>query len=80
MFLPGYYLTLDSSNRVSDHMASIKTQVFGAAFSQCVMEFSYHVYGRNIGLFEIDLFNNASENQYPTKMFELKGILLFFVF
>ena len=55
-------------------MASIKTQVFGGAYSQCVMEFSYHVYGRNIGLFEIDLLNNGTEYSRPTKMFEVKGI------
>ena len=58
-------------------MASIKTQVFGGAYSQCVMEFSYHVFGRNIGLFEVDLFNNGSEYSRPTKMFEIKGIFIY---
>ena len=78
LLISGYYLYLDSSQRIKDHAASIKTPVYRAAFSECVMEFSYHMYGRNIGLFEIDLYNNASGfDTYPTKMFEWKGIFTF---
>jgi len=41
------------------------------------------MYGRNIGLFEIDLFKNGTDDHLyvtSTKMFELKGIVLFILF
>jgi len=74
---------LDSSKRVKDHEARVISPIFGAAYSECVLEFYYHMYGRNIGLFEIDLFKNGTDDHLyvtSTKMFELKGIVLFILF
>ena len=37
------------------------------------------MYGQNIGLFEIDLYDNGTTNTRSTKMFELKGKIIHFI-
>ena len=67
---------MDSSKRIKDHEARVISPTFAAAYSDCVLEFYYHMYGPNIGLFEVDLYKNGTELDPfdSTKMFELKGM------
>lgn len=68
-FHEGYYAYLDSSNKVDSHEARLMTPMYGGAYADCTMEFYYHMYGRNIGILEVDLITAGN----ATRLFELKG-------
>lgn len=54
---------------MKDQTARIVTPLYGGAYSDCVMEFYYHMYGGNIGILEVDLMSGGN----ATRLFEIRG-------
>ena len=55
MVLPGGYAYFETTNRNKDQGATLMSPVIAASYSECVVEFSYHMFGKDIGLLHIEL-------------------------
>lgn len=69
----GYYVYLETSNRVFNRGATLMTPTFAASYGECTMEFYYHMYGRHTGLLYINLQPAPGSNIDSARLFELKG-------
>lgn len=76
LFCEGVYAYLETSKKVKDRRATLMTPTYAGSFSECVMEFYYHMKGKDIGILQVDLQPTSKVFLDQARLFELRGRII----
>ena len=68
----GHYIYLETSNRRKDRSAVFGSPTYGQSFSECQVEFWYHMMGQDVGSLRVDHIEQG-QKELVTTLWRLSG-------
>ena len=69
----GHYIYLETSGRRKDKYATFGSPTYGQSFSECQVEFWYHMMGRDVGILRVDHVEIGKGEAGVTTLWKVAG-------